>query len=649
MQRARSLSVVVLCFALVRTSAGQTPEPQPADPGDWSYRLTHRYLPTPVPAVDFGNSPRLDKLMRAGRIYLSLRDAVALALENNLDIEYARYAPRLAEANLDRALAGQLLRNVGGGTRSGPSSASLGVLSGAGSLGASGGGSSTGSSGVLSGLNVQLAGTAIPNIDPTAFVNGQFSHQTSPQTSSFVTGTNFLVSSYKFASYGVNKGFLTGTSLSLDMNNTLGLRQNSPTNDFNPTTRANLGFTISQRLLQGRGIKLNSRVIRVAKNQRTSSALQFRAQVIATVANVADLYWDLVSFNEALKVKQRALGLNEKLYQDNKRRAELGAIAPIEIVQAEAEVAASQQDVTNAETQVLQQEMILKNVLTRNGVDNMMLANARVVPLDRIDVPQQEPVRPVQDLLDEAFRNRPELEQSRIGLENSRISMTGTRNALLPSLDVYATFQNNGLAGQVNDLPPLFTGSSQVISSRTSASVNQYFLGGYGTAVSQILRRNFPDYTVGFQLNVPLRNRAAQADLVTDQLNYRQAQINDKQLQNSIRVNVMNARVALSQARSAYDTSVKARMLSEQTLNGERRKYQLGTSSFLNVVIVQRDTVNRELAEVNALSQYVRARTNLLDVTGGILQTYDVNLEEAKAGMVKREADLPVAPAEKQR
>jgi outer membrane protein TolC len=177
--------------------------------------------------------------------------------------------------------------------------------------------------------------------------------------------------------------------------------------------------------------------------------------------------------------------------------------------------------------------------------------------------------------------------------------------------------------------------------------VNQFFLGGYGTALGQIFRRNFPDYTVGFQLNVPLRNRAAQADLITDQLNYRQAQINDKQLQNSIRVNVMNSRVALSQARSAYDTSVKARMLSEQTLNGERRKYQLGTSSFLNVVIVQRDTVNRELAEVNALNQYVRARTNLMDITGAILQTYDVDIGEAKAGVVKREADLPVAPEEK--
>jgi outer membrane protein TolC len=645
MLRIRPYLIVLLSAMLVHTSFAQTPEPKPASPGTWGYGLTHIYSPSAVPAVDFGNSPRIDRMMRAGRIYLSLRDAIALALENNLDIEYARFGPRLAEANLDRAKAGQLLRNVGSGVRNGPSSASLGVLSGANSLGVPTSGSSSGTGGVLSGLNVQLAGTAIPNLDPTLSLGAQYSHITSPQTSTRVTGTSFLVSSYKAANYSISKGFLTGTNVSLDMNNTLGLYQNSPANEFNPSTRSDLSVTISQRLLQGRGMALNGRVIRVARNQRNSSDLQFRSQVMTTVANVANLYWDLVAFNEALKVKQRSLELNQKLYEDNRRRAELGAIAPIEIVQAEAEVAASQQDVTTAETQVLQQEMILKNVLTRSGLDNLAIANARIVPTDRIDIPQTEPVRPVQDLLEEAFRNRPEIEQSRIGLENSRISMLGTRNALLPSVDVYTQLQNNALAGQVNTLPPINPATglpSNLISTR---DVNPFFLGGYGTVLGQLFRRNFPNYTIGVQVSIPLRNRSAQADLVTDQLNFRQAQINDKQLQNSIRVNVMNARVALSQARSAYDTSVKARMLQEQTLNGERRKYQLGTSSFLNVVIVQRDAVTRELAEVNALNQYVRSRTNLQEVTGSILQIYEVDLEEAKTGTVKREADLPVAPA----
>jgi outer membrane protein len=648
MVRVKSYLIILLCVSLTQAGMAQTPEPKAANPNGWFYQISNRYLPRAVSAVDMENSPRLESLMRAGQIYLSLQDAIALALENNLDIENARFGPRLSDANLQRANAGQLLRNVSSGISSGPSSASLGVLSGASSLG-SGGGTGTGSTGgVLSGLNVQLAGTAIPNLDPSANFNYQFSHQTSPQTSSFVTGTNFLVSQFKFASYSVSKGFLTGTNATLSMNNTLGLKQNSPTNDFNPTTRANLTLQVSQRLLQGFGTTLNGRVIRVARNQRHLSDLQFRAQIIATVTNVVNLYYDLVSFNRAFKVRQKALELNLKLYEDNKRRAELGAIAPIEIVQAEAEAASALQDVTTAETQVLQQEMIIKNVITRTGVDNLAIASARIIPTDTIEVPEKEPIRPVQDLVAEAFQARPEIEQSRVGLENSRISMLGTRNAMMPSLDVYAQFTNNGLAGQVNDVPvPAGSGGglSSLVGVRSPSTVNQFFLGGYGTVLAQLAARNFPDYTVGFQLNIPIRNRAAQADLITDQLNYRQAQINDKQLQNNIKVNVMNARVGLSQARSAYDTSVKARMLQEQTLNGERRKYQLGTSSFLNVVIVQRDATTRELAEVNALNQYVRSRTALQQVTGTILDVFKVDLGEAMTGIVKRPADLPVAPA----
>jgi outer membrane protein len=639
MLRAKSAAIVILCAALVQSSVAQTPEPKPANPNGWFYQLSGNYLPRQNPAISFENSPRLETLMRAGRIYLSLRDALALALENSLDIEYARFGPRLAGANELRASAGGSLRTSSTSTRTGSSSASLGAA--ASSLGTDS--TSSSSSGASSTIS---SGSTIPSLDPSVSLQSYFTHTTSPQTSSLVTGTNFLVSQYKYATYGVSKEFLTGTSVTLSMNNTIGLHQNSPSNDFNPTTSAALSFNISQHLLQGFGPKLNGRLIRVAKNQRAQSDLTFRQQVIATVANVVNLYYDLVAFNQALKVKQRSLELNQKLYEDNKRRAELGAIAPIDIVQAEAEVASAQQDVTNAETQVLQQEMILKNALSRNGVDNTALADAHIVPTDRIDVPAQEPVRPVQDLVGEAFQNRPEIESSRISLENTRISMTGTKNALLPTLDVYATLANHGLAGQVNDVPYTSGSSlSQILNGgtpRSAATVNQYFLGGYGTVLSQILGRNFPDYTVGFQLSIPLRNRSAQADLISDQLNYRQSQITDRQLQNNIRVNVMNARIALSQSRAAYDTSVKARMLQEQTMNGAQRKYQLGTSSFLDVVITQRDTVTREVSEVSALNQYVRARVALQQVTGTILKDYDVDVSEAVSGQVKRPSALPV-------
>jgi outer membrane protein len=648
MPRFKSILPVVLCFALAAPLPAQTPEIQGAKGSGLIFRLTKNYRPTGVAPISFADSGRIDRLIRAGNLYLSLRDAIALALENNLDIEVARLNPRLQQSNLLRASAGQLLRNVSNSVSSGPSSASLGILAGANSLGSSGSSSGSGSGGVLSGLNVQLAGSAIPNLDPTVFVNAQFQHQTSPQTSTFYTGTSYLVTSYKGTNFGIQQGFLTGTSVSLGMSSTFGYKQNSPNNDFSPVDQGSLSFSLTQNLLNGFGVKVNNRAIRIARNQLHISDLTFKQQVIATVNNVVGLYWDLVSFNDSLKVKQQTLELNRQLYNDNKRRAELGALAEIDIIQAEAEMKSSQQDVVTAETQVMQQEMILKSVLTRNGWQNPQIVAARIIPTDHFEVPAKDAIQPTQDLISEAFQKRPDVEQSQIGLEDTRINMLGTKNNLLPSLSAFVNLSNSALAGSVNTLPVTTTVNGEKITYvRTPDMVNGYFLGGYGSVLSQLFNRNFPNYSVGFQLNIPIRNRANQADLVTDELNYRQSQIQDKQLQNSIKLNVINAQIALNQARAAYETAVAARKLQEQVLAGERRKYELGTSSILNVIQVQRDTTNREVSEVEARSQYIKARTALDNVLGRTLDVQNVDLGEAKSGTVKRDTDLPVAPAAK--
>jgi outer membrane protein TolC len=611
--------------------------------GGWLWSVRKPYVPRDVPRVDFNNSPRIESLMRAGRIYLSLQDTIALALENNLDIEWARYGPRLAESDVQRASAGQLLRGLSGGVRQGPSSAGGGggVLAGANLLGSTGAAGGAGEGGILSGITIQSVGTAIPNLDPVIFANANLNHSTSPLTSRFVTGTNFLVSRNNGLNYGIQKGFLTGTTVTFGMSNNT-LEQNSPNNDFNPTTRASAFLSFRQRLIQGFGLALNRRQIDISRNNRHISDLQFKAQVIETVSSAVQLYWDLVTLNDTLNVRKQSLSLSERLYQDNRKRVQIGTVAPIEIVQAEAEVATAQQDVTNAETQVLQQEMILKNFLTRTGVDSLALANARIVPTDKVRVPEKDAVEPIQDLIAMALERRPEIEQARIQLENSKISIRGTRNALLPSLDVSVELQNNGLAGQVNQVPLVPQPGVPVTSlvRRDTATVDNFFLGGYGTVLSQLFSRNFPDYGVTFSLNIPLRNRSAQADLIRDQLSLRRQQIDEQKARNQVRLNVLNAHVALQQARAAYETSVKARMLQDQTLNGERTKYQLGTSSFLNVVIVQRDLVRTQLTEVSALSAFIRARVALEQVTGQTLERYDVSLNEAYTGVVKREPDL---------
>jgi len=647
MDTLKSATALLLAGILAVPGFGQTPEISRTPGHGWFNWLSHNYTAYRVSPISFDDSPRLDKLMRAGNIYLSLQDAISLALENNLDIENARFNNRLNEANVLRASAGTLLRSVSNNISTGPSSASLGVLA-SNALGSGGTANvSSGSGGILSGLSVQLAGSTIPNLDPVFFINGQFVHSTTIETATNITGTNGLVTHFSSSTVGIQQGLLYGTTIQLGMQNQFNITQNSPYNQFNPYSQGSLQFTLTQNLLQGFRPSVNSRAIRQAKNNLRGGDLSFRNQVMATVYNVVNLYWDLVADIDMLKIKQRALQLNTKLYEDNKRRAQLGAVAPIDIIQAEAEAKTSQQDLITAQSQVDQQEMILKSVLTRNGMNNINVITAHIVPTDHFDVPAKEAVQPVQDLIAEAMENRPDVEQSQINLENSRLTTLGVKDALMPQLQAFVSASNSGVAGQVNTIPvPTVLPSGQtILIDRTAADVNPYFLGGYGTVLSQVFGRNFPNYSAGISLTMTLRNRSARADFVTDQLNYRESQIQDRALHNNIKLNVVNARTALSNARSAYDTSVEARQLQDQTTAGTRRKYELGTATILDVVIGQRDATTRELSEVDARNQYAHARTNLENVLGRILKDYDVNIDEAKSGVVSRPADMiPAVP-----
>jgi outer membrane protein TolC len=502
----------------------------------------------------------------------------------------------------------------------------------------------------LSGVNVQLAGSAIPNIDPTLFSSVTGVHTTQIETSTVVTGTTAFTTNYKSWIAGIQESYWTGTTVQFYTSSIFGLNQNATTSLFNPVDQASANVSITQNLLNGFGIAVNKRALHVAKNNLRVTDLQFEEQVIATVANVVNLYWDLVSFNEDLRIKQQTLELDNQLYEDNKRRAELGSIAPIDTIQAEGEMKNAQQDVITQETQVLQQEMILKSVITRSGLDNMTVVSAHIIPTDHIEVPPVEPIVPLQDLMAQALQHRPEIETNQVALQNAQLNMLGTKNNLLPTLSANLTLSNSGQAGALgNAQVPVVGNNGEIVGYRpiTAGDVNDYFLGGYGTALGQIFRRNFPNYSASVSLTIPLRNRAAQADLVTDELNYRQSEIQDKQLRNNIKLNVLNAYTALRQSKAAYESAVTARKLQDETLAGTRRKYELGTSTITDVVIAQRDDTTRNLAEVDARRSYIDARTSLKQQLGTILEDYDVNIDEAKRGQVGREPDLPVISNQK--
>jgi outer membrane protein TolC len=557
-----------------------------------------------------------------------------LALENNLDIEIQRYGPRIAQADLLRAQAGGLLRGVSTNVQSGPSSAAVNQLTGNGAgSGTAAAAAATTSAAAGSGTVITSTGTNIPSLDETAFANYNWGHRTSPQSNSFTTGIPALVFRSNTFNAGVQKQFLTGTALQLGYSSQ-GLLSNVPRSEINPATTANFNFQFDQPLLRGFGIAVNNRNIRIAKNNLRVSDLVFKQQVITTVSTVSNLYADLVSFNEDVKVKRQALSLNEKLYSDNKKQVEIGTLAPIEIVRAEAEVARSQQDLTQSETNVLQQETILKNYLSRNGLMSPTISEARIIPIDRLRIPDVEAISPIQDLVAMAIAARPEIEQTRINVDNTKIQLLGSKSQLLPQFDIVASAQNNALAGQANTVPDPLAASLTSGILRTPA--NPAFLGGYGTILSQLFGRNYPDYSVGFSLNVPIRNRSAQADVIRDELTLRQQEIRQRQQVNQVRVDVQNALIGLQQARAAYQAAQKSRILQEQTLDAEQKKYALGASTIFFVIQAQRDLATAQAAEVSALTNYNRARVALDSATGQTLASNNISLDEALKGRVAK-------------
>ena len=397
---------------------------------------------------------------------------------------------------------------------------------------------------------------------------------------------------------------------------------------LNPYTQGNLDLQVTQNLLQGFGSAVNGRNIRVQKNNIKVNDLQFKQQVIATVSSALNLYWDLVSFNEDVRSRKQEVATAQQLLEDNKRQVTIGAIAEIEITRAEAQQFTSQQDLVVAETNLMQQETILKNYLSRNGIASANLADVHIVPLDTITIPPKDEVRPLEDLVQDALAKRVEIETNRINIDSNKLGLVGVRNSLKPTLQAFFELTNNGLSG---DLAATAIGLPGVA----------YLAGGYGNLLAQIARRNFPNYSAGFSLNIPLRNRAAQSDYVTSLLGIRQSELGLQKSMNAVRVDVQNAVIGLQQARARYDAAVKARVLQRQTLDADQRKFTLGASTAYQVVQDQRDLANSQSLEVQAIANYTHARIAFDQAMGTTLETNNISLSEALSGKVARPSVLP--------
>jgi outer membrane protein len=613
------LLVVTLASLHAQTPAVQT-SPQTAvriDPATGGLGwLTHPYQARYVPPINLNNSSRFDSLIRAGNLYLSAHDVIALALENNIDIEVQRYGPLLAREVLRRAESGSLLRNVGQAVAAGPTSVSLSGVNvntnGAPSNSAGGGVNAGG------GIVTQL-GPNISSFDPTVFGFANFQHATSPQSLTSLTGTNSLISNSRSFTLQYSQNWSTGTSATLTFASSY-FSYNSSSYSLNPFTNGDVDLVVTQNLLYGFGKAVNARNIRVQKNNLKATDLQFKQQVITTVTAALNLYWDLVSFDQDLKAKQQEVATAEQLLKNNQDQVRIGTLAEIEVTRAQSQLYTARQDLVISETNRLQQETVLKNALSRVGVGTSDLADVHVIPVDNFTIPAKEEAMPINDLVGDAVRNRVEIQQADINLESNNIDLIGIKNSLKPQLQVFAEVTNNGLSG-LGDVPG--------------------FSGGYGTLLGEIFRRNYPNYSAGLSLNIPLRNRAAQSDYTTSLINIRQNELSRQKELNQVRVDVQNAVIGVQQARVRYDAAVEARKLSEATFDADKKKYDLGAGTPYQVVQDQRDLSSAESSEAQAMANYSHARIALDQALGRTLEVNHISMAEAVAGRVAAPAAIP--------
>lgn len=585
-----------------------------------SHNPIDMYRGMTVPPPSFANSTRLDSLIHDGKLYLSLRDAIDLALENNLDLVIARYNLPIAQMDVQRTAAGGAVRGVNTGVVSGtPGGAGVGVAGGGSGSGA--GGTSSGSGGAGAGASGLVestlgTGTSVSSYDPSIQVKGYVDHTSQLLPNQVLYGIPVIHQNTIEGNVTYAQAFPSGASIQVAWDNN---RQttNSPNETLNPQLNSFFEFYAQQELLAGFGLATNLRYLRIAKTNQKVSDVAFKAQVIATVTQICDLYWDLVSAYDDEQVGERTVDFASQTLDLSRKQLALQAIAEMDVLKAEGALATSQQALTVARTNLELQELYMKNAITRS-LDDPILQEIPIVPTDHIGSQVDAQTTSVQSMIAQALRNRPELEESSLELQNSELSRKTARNALLPTLSLYGFYAGTGYAGTPNPLSTVTTTAP----------------AGFGGAVENALNYSSPEYQVGFNLNVPLRNRIAKADQYRTELEYRQSQVYLEELKKNIYIEVQNARYALEQGASGVEAARNARDLAQKTFDIMQKEQKLGAGSNEDTLSASHDLAVAESALVSAEAVYEKARVELKRATGTILEDYDISIADAMSGQV---------------
>jgi outer membrane protein len=629
------------------------PEQKPAQPQqvhlvDYSKprsafpNLLQPYMPRPLAEVNLSNSARIDSLLQDGKIYLSIDDAIALALENNLDLEIARYNLNIADADILRAKSGANILGVNTGVVQNTPGGGVGGLGGTVGSGTGGttvapGGAGTGTNGLVS--STLGIGSPIVSFDPAFTGTLQLDKNNTESTSVFSPVPIVAQNTYT-ADFGYTQGFQWGTTLNGGFNNTH-VTTNNPTTLLSPNLGSNFQVRLTQNLLQGFGVLPNTRFIRIARNNRKISDVAFRLQIITTVDQIENMYWDLVFAYENVKVQEEALAYAQKAFTDTQTQAQVGTVPPIQVVSAQSTVATDQQNLIVAQNNLELQQLLMKNALSRS-IEDPVLAGADVIPTSTMLIPQQEPVTSTLDLIAEALNQRAELAESRIDLDTRNMNNKTVRNAMLPTLDAFAYYGGSGVGGDVARPTCSSTITSDCFNPRNAAP--PFVSGGpvsYASTLKQLVNGTAPDKGVGLTLNIPLRNRQAQANQVRAQLEYRQAQVRLHQLENQVRIEVRNAQFDVKQNRAAVQAAQSAAEFARESLNSEQEKLKVGLSTQTAVLQQASVLTGTESNLVSAKAAYEKSRIELDRATGALLEHSGIDVADATRGQVTKLPSVP--------
>jgi outer membrane protein TolC len=594
-----------------------------------------RYLATGYPAPRLSNTPRLDDLLRDGKIYLSLSDAVTLALENNYDIAIARINLDIADTDLLRAKAGSSLRGVSTGvvanTLGGSSSTIVGGGGPGGTSSGSGGGGA-GASGLV--LSTNGGGPQPENLDPVLTGALEYEAVTAQCTNSlFCFGKTQTYTNTSTFNFGYSQGFQTGTLFQTTFNNSR-VDTDNPLTNYSPDINVTFRATVTQHLLNGFGTGINRRFIVQAKNDRRITDSAFRQQLLYTVNQVENIYWGLVSAYEDEQAKERAVAQSTQLTNDNRRQLEIGTLAPLDVVNSDATVATDKQALVASKTNLEYQQLIMKQAIARN-LNDPQLSSAPVIPTDRVALDRlSEEDMSVEDLVREAYTNNPQIEQAVLNMKNNQITIKAEKNGLLPTVDAYGFYGASALAGAQNP-------NAVDFNTGKTLAAGKYPSIGYGTGFSDLFNSSNPDKGVGVNITIPLRNRTAQADQARSQMELRQSQMRLQQLYTQIRIQVINGQYALTNDRAQVAAAQASRDYAAQSFEAEQKKYKLGASTSANVLQQGRNLATSENTLISATAAYAKDRAALLQLLASTLDRYGISITDAAAGTMTQRPLIP--------